>query len=56
MVLEEDEVMVSFGVEALYSSIPIDRAQLAFKDHLGDDDSWCEKLTLSVIQIVELFA
>ena len=27
---------------------------LAIKDKLEDDDSWCEKTTLSVMQIVEL--
>ena len=31
-VLREDEVMVSFDVEALYTSIPIDRALIAVKD------------------------
>ena len=50
----EDEVMVSFDVEALYTSIPIDRALLAIKDKLEDDDIWREKTTLSIIQIVEL--
>ena len=48
MVLEEDEVMGSFDVEALYASILIDRALLAIKDKLEEDDSWCEKATLSL--------
>ena len=54
MVLEEDEVIVSFDVEALYTIIPIDRALLAIKDKLEDDDNWCERTTFSIIEIVEL--
>ena len=45
MVLEGDEVMVRFNVEALYSSIRIDRSLLAIKDKLEDDGSWFEKTT-----------
>ena len=43
MVVQEDEVMISFDVEALYTNIPIDRALLAVKDKLESDDSWCER-------------
>ena len=54
MVVQEDEVMISFDVAALYTNIPIDRALLAVMDKLESDDSWCEKTTLSIMQIVKL--
>ena len=53
-VLREDEVMVSFDVEALYTSIPIDRALIAVRDKLESDKGWCGKTALSITQIVEL--
>ena len=31
------------------TSIPIDRALLAIKDKLEDDDNWCEKTTFPII-------
>ena len=46
--------MVSFDVEALYTSIPIDRALIAVKDKLESDEGWCGKTALSITQIVEL--
>ena len=47
-VLQPDEVMVSFDVQALYTSIPIDRASVAVKGRLENHVTGCEKTPLSV--------
>ena len=54
LVLQPDKVIVSFDVQALYTSPPIDRALIAVKDMLESDDTWCERTPLSDAQIVEL--
>ena len=45
---------MSFDVQALNTSISIDRALVAVKDRLERDDTWCEKTPLSVAQAIEL--
>ena len=52
--IKTDEVMVSFDVTSLYSTIPIDQALLIIKDLLEHDDKLADTTLLSPRQILYL--
>ena len=51
---EPDEIMVSFDVTSLYTTIPIDQALLIITDLLEHDDKLADKTLLSPRQILDL--
>ena len=52
--IEPDEIMVSFDVTSLYTTIPIDQALLIIKDLLEHDDKLADRTQLSPRQILDL--
>ena len=51
---EEDEIMVSFDVEALYTNVPIDDALAIIKELLENDESCSDWMPLSPKDILDL--
>ena len=52
--IEPDEIMVSFDVTSLYTTIPIDQALLIIKDLPEHDDKLADRTLLSPRQILDL--
>ena len=52
--IEPDEVMVSFDVTSLYTTIPIDQALLIIGDLLEHDENLADRTLLSPRQILDL--
>ena len=52
--IEPDEIMVSFGVTSLYTTIPIDQALLIIKDLPELDDKSTDRTLHSPRQILDL--
>ena len=52
--IEPDEIMVSFDVTSLYTTIPIDQALLIIKDLLEHEDKLADWTVLSPRQILDL--
>ena len=50
--LSEDEMMVSYDVEALYTSLPIERVLDVVKDRLLEDPTFGERTPLDVHSII----
>ena len=51
--IEPDEIMVSFDVTSLYTTIPIDQARLIIRDLLGYDQKLADRPLLSPRQILD---
>ena len=52
MKIEPEEVMISFDVEALYTSLPIDRVLKYTQRRLESDDTLGERTSLNVEDIL----
>ena len=52
--IEPDEIMVSFDVTSLYTTIPIDQALLTIRDLLEHDQKLADRTLLSPKQILDL--
>ena len=52
--IQNDEIMVSFDVTLIYTTIPIDQALLIIKDLPEHDDKLADTTLLSPIQILDL--
>ena len=52
--IEPDEIMVSFDVTSLYTTIPIDQALLIIRDLLEHDEKLADRTPLSPRQILDL--
>ena len=52
--IEPDEIMVSFDVTSLYTTIPIDQALFIIKDLPEHDDKLADRTLLSPRQILDL--
>ena len=52
--IEHDEIMVSFDVTSLYTTIPIDQARLIIRDLLEHDEKLADRTVLSPRQILDL--
>ena len=52
--IEPEEIMVSFDVTSLYTTIPIDQALLIIKDLPENDDKLADRTLLSPRQILDL--
>ena len=50
----EDEILVSFDVKALYTSIPVNDALRAIQIRIKKDDSWSERTPLKTSQALKL--
>ena len=53
-VIEEDEIVVSFDVVALFTSIPIPLAIQVVDDKLKEDESWMQFTSFNRNHIIEL--
>ena len=53
--VEEDEIMVSFDVVALYPSIPQNEATAIIKQHLEEDNNLHERTKMTPTEIIELY-
>ena len=53
--VEEDEILVSYDVTALYPSVPQDEAIDVIHQLMLDDENLHEKTTMSVNNVIELF-
>ena len=54
--IEPDEIMVSFDVTSLYTTIPIDQALLIIEDLLQHDDKLADRTPLTPNQILDLLS
>jgi hypothetical protein len=54
--LDKDELMVSFDVTALFTSVPVQESLDIIKQRLNDDETLRERTSLSVNSICELLA
>ena len=52
--IEEDEIMVSFDVEALYTNVPIDDALAIIKELLENDETLPDRTPLSPKNVLDL--
>ncbi len=52
--LEEDDVMVSFDVTALFPSVPVDRSLEVVQDLLEKDNTLTDRTNISISHIIEL--
>ena len=52
--IEEDKIMVSFDVEALYTNVPIEDALVIIKELLENDDSLSDQTPLSPKNVLDL--
>ena len=52
--LEEDEILISYDVTALFTSVPVDGAIVVVKDRLAKDSSWKTRTYLSAEEIITL--
>ncbi|CAH8829901.1 unnamed protein product [Trichobilharzia szidati] len=51
--IEEDEILVSFDVNSLYTKIPIQMAMSALKTKLKEDNGLKDRTQLSVEEIIK---
>ena len=52
--VEEDEILVSFDVSSLFTNVPIHEAVRVIHDRLRNDETLCDRTTLSPDQVSEL--
>ena len=52
--IEEDEIMVSFDVEALYTNVPIEDALVIIKELLENDEALSDRMPLSPKNVLDL--
>ena len=52
--IEEDEIMVSFDVEALYANVPIEDALVIIRELLENDETLSERTPLSPKNVLDL--
>ena len=52
--IEEDEIIVSFDVEALYTNVPIDDALAIIKELLENDELFLDRRPLSPKNVLDL--
>ena len=53
-VIEQNDLLVSFDVKALYTSIPVEEAIRIAEMKLKTDSSWTDKTSLSVENVIRL--
>nr|CAH8826073.1 unnamed protein product [Trichobilharzia regenti] len=51
--IEEEEILVSFDVNSLYTKIPIQMAMIALKEKLNEDNGLKDRTQLSVEEIIK---
>ena len=54
LILDEDSIMVSFDVKALYTSLPVGRTIEIVKRRLSEDDTLHERTQLTVEDLIPL--
>ena len=52
--IEEDEIMVSFDIKSLFTSVPVDQAEIAVQEALRNDEELQERTNLKVDAIMSL--
>ena len=52
--IEEDEIMVSFDIKSLFTSVPVDQATEAITMILQNDDSFHERCRIKIASFMEL--
>ena len=52
--VEEDEILVSFDMSTLFTNVPIDEAVRVIHDRLRNDETLCDRTTLSPDRVAEL--
>ena len=54
--INEHEVLISYDISALFTSVPVDDSIVIIRDRLIHDDTLAERTTLSPDQIIELLS
>ena len=54
--INEHEVLISYDVSALFTSVPVDESITIIRDRLIHDDTLAERTTLNPDQIIELLS
>ncbi len=54
LTLDKEEILVSYDVSALFTSVPVDESIQVIKELLESDNTLCQRTTLSTAQVIEL--
>ena len=52
--VEEDEVLISYDVSALFTSVPVNKALTVIHERLASDETLVERTPLSASQVTKL--